>query len=371
VIVADNGSTDSSVQIVEHSGARLVQVANRGYGSALRAGVAASQGRFVIMGDADDSYDFSALLPFLIKLREGADLVMGNRFDGGIAPGAMPTLHRYLGNPVLSFAGRLFFGSPVRDFHCGLRAFRRERILGLGLQSSGMEFATEMVVRATLGGLTVVEVPTTLSPDGRTRPPHLRTWRDGWRHIRFLLLYSPRWLFLNPGLVLMTLGLAIGIPVTIAPLRIDNVTFDVGSLLAAAVCFIIGVQSVLFAVLTKIYATEEGFLPRSPRMTRIYKVATLEHGLLVGGTLGLLGIAGFVLALFLWHGHHFGILDPDRSLRLIVPSVTALVVSCQIILASLFASILGIDRIRGLPEQERPASSSLEALRTETREGVR
>lgn len=373
VVVADNGSSDGSQLLAEAAGAVVVDAVDRGYGNALMAGIRAAHGRFVVMGDADDSYDFSALLPFLAKLREGADLVMGNRFQGGIAPGAMPALHRYVGNPVLSFMGRLFFGSHVGDFHCGLRAFRRERILALDLQSGGMEFATEMIVRATLLGLNVAEVPTTLSPDGRSRPPHLRTWRDGWRHLRFLLLYSPRWLFLNPGLVLMALGLLIGIPVTIAPLRIDNVTFDTGSLLGAAVCFIIGVQSVLFALLTKIYATEEGFLPRSQRLNRIFKVATLERGLLVGGILGSLGIAGFVLALLLWHGHHFGVLDPDRSLRLVVPSFTALVVSCQIILASLFGSILGIDRIRAMPEPEHEplTSSSLEAPRTESHQGVR
>jgi glycosyltransferase involved in cell wall biosynthesis len=363
VLVADNGSSDGSQLLAEAAGATTVEAYDRGYGNALMAGIRAARGRFVAMGDADDSYDFGSLLPFVIELRGGADLVMGNRFKGGIAKGAMPALHRYLGNPVLSFIGRLFFGSPVGDFHCGLRAFRRDRILNLGLQSGGMEFASEMVVRATLEGLKVVEVPTTLSPDGRSRRPHLRTWRDGWRHLRFLLMYSPRWLFFNPGLVLVALGLLVGIPVTIAPLRIGSVTLDVDSLLAAAACLIIGFQSVLFAVLTKIYATEEGFLPESSRLNRALKIATLERSLLVGVVLALCGITGLVLALLLWRGHHFGILDPDRSLRLVVPAVTALVVSCQIILASLFASIIRIGRIRTRREGEAPVRHALEESR--------
>jgi hypothetical protein len=344
VLVADNGSSDGSQLLAEAAGAEIVDAYDRGYGNALMAGIRAARGRFVAIGDADNSYDFSALLPFLTELRGGADLVMGNRFKGGISPGAMPALHRYLGNPLLSSIGRLFFGSPVGDFHCGMRAFRRDKILSLELQSGGMEFASEIVVRATLEGLTLVEVPTTLCPDGRSRRSHLRTWRDGWRHLRILLLYSPRWLFFNPGLALMALGLAVGIPVTIAPLRIGTVTLDVDSLLAAAACFIIGFQSVLFALLTKIYATEEGFLPQSPRLNRILKVATLERSLVAGVALAVCGIAGLILALLLWQGHHFGVLDPDRSLRLVVPSVTALVVSCQIILASLFASIVRISR---------------------------
>src|ERR1017187_9439324 len=220
VVVADNGSTDGSQQAAEAAGARVVSIPERGYGSALLGGIRAARGKYVIMGDADDSYDFTALMPFLDRLRAGADLVMGNRFQGGIAPGAMPALHRYLGNPVLSFTGRLFFRSKIGDFHCGLRGFRRDSVLALGLQASGMEFASEMVVKATLAGQRVEEVPTTLSPDGRSRPPHLRSWRDGWRHLRFLLLFSPRWLFLIPGAALFALGLVIGVAVTLAPLRL-------------------------------------------------------------------------------------------------------------------------------------------------------
>jgi glycosyltransferase involved in cell wall biosynthesis len=343
VVVADNGSTDGSQLLAEAAGARVVAVEAKGYGNASMAGIQAARGRYVIMGDADDSYDFGSLDPFLHALRGGSDLVIGNRFRGGIAQGAMPPLHRYLGNPMLSFLGRLFFGSPIGDFHCGLRGFRRDRVLDLNLHSGGMEFASEMVVRATLEGFSLVEVPTTLSPDGRSRPPHLRTWRDGWRHLRFLLLYSPRWLLLYPGAFFMVVGLGIGIPLTISPMRIGSVTLDIGSLVAAAAVFVIGFQSVLFAFLTKIYAVEEGFHPGDPRLARMFRVATLERGLLAGGVLGGLGLAAFVIALVHWHGRP---LDPDQSLRLLVPSVLALVVSCQVILASVFASILGIRRLR-------------------------
>lgn len=345
VVVADNGSTDGSQLLAQAAGARVIDVPTPGYGNALLGGIQAAQGQFVVMGDADDSYDFTALAPFLTQLRQGVDLVVGNRFRGGIEPGAMPTLHRYLGNPVLSFVGRLLFGSPVRDFHCGLRAFDRQTILDLHLQSSGMEFASEIIVRATLSGLKVVEVPTTLSPDGRSKPPHLRTWRDGWRHLRFLLLYSPRWLFLYPGIALVFISLLLGIPVSIHPQHIGGVTLDVDSLIAASALFVIGFQSVLFAILTKAYAIEEGFLPPDPRMTRLLKVVTLERGLLAGAVLGLLGVAGFVAAVLLWHQHNFGALNPDTAIRLIVPSTTALIVSCQVMLASLFGSILGIRRI--------------------------
>lgn len=346
VVVADNGSSDDSQLVAETAGARVVEAVDRGYGNAVMTGVRNANGRFVVMGDADDSYDFTALAPFLDELRRGADLVMGNRFKGGIAPGAMPALHRYLGNPVLSLIGRMFFGSPVGDFHCGLRGFRRDRMLDLSLHSGGMELASEMVVRATLEGLRIVEVPTTLSVDGRSRPPHLRTWRDGWRHLRFLLLYSPRWLFLYPGILLMAVGLAIGIPLALGPLRLGGVTLDVDSLVVASAAFVIGFQSVLFAALTKIYAVEEGFLPGNPRFTRLVQVASLERGLLVGVLLAAVGVTGIVISVVHWGLLRFGHLDPERSLRLVIPSVAALIVSCQLSLASLFASILGIRRIR-------------------------
>ena len=356
VVVADNGSTDGSQELAAMSGARVVTAEARGYGSSLMAGIRAARGRYVIMGDADDSYDFTCLQPFVDELEGGADLVMGNRFRGGIARGAMPALHHYLGNPVLSALGRMFFRSPVHDFHCGLRGFRRDAVLGLSLQSTGMEFASEMVVKATLAGLNIVEVPTTLSPAGRTRPPHLRSWSDGWRHLRFLLLYSPRWLFLIPGVVLMTLGLAGGVALTVGPVTVGDVTFDVDTLVAAAAALVIGFQAVLFAILTKIYAIEEGFLPPDPRIDRFTRTITLERGLAIGGLIGLLGVLGLVASLVHWNLEDFGELDPRRSLRMVVPSAAALVISFQTVFAALFASVLGIRRVRAA--ESRPDGSS-------------
>src|SRR5215468_8502145 len=241
VLVADNGSTDGSQALAEEAGARVVPISDKGYGNALMGGIVAASGKYVIMGDADDSYDFTNLMPFVNELRKGADLVMGNRFKGGIAPGAMPPLHRYLGNPVLSFIGRLFFRSKIGDFHCGLRGFRRDSVLRLGLQATGMEFASEMVVKATLAGHRIEEVPTTLSPDGRSRPPHLRSWRDGWRHLRFLMLFSPRWLFFYPGLLLLAAGLVVGAAILPGPLAIGAVKLDVDTLAGACALMPIGV----------------------------------------------------------------------------------------------------------------------------------
>lgn len=346
VVVADNGSTDGSQRLAAEAGARVVPVAEPGYGNALLGGIMAARGEFVIMGDADDSYDFTALMPFVGQLREGADLVMGNRFRGGIAPGAMPPLHRYLGNPVLSFVGRLFFRSRIGDFHCGLRGFRRQAVLALGLQASGMEFASEMVVKATLAGQRITEVPTTLSPDGRSRPPHLRSWRDGWRHLRFLLLFSPRWLFLFPGLALLAVGLAVGGAVSPGPLRIAGINFDVDTLAVAAAMIVIGFQSVLFALFTQVYASAEGFLPAADRVRRLLAVWNLERGLLAGSLLGLAGLAGLALSFVKWHGARFGDLNYETALRVVVPSVTALILSCQMILGTFFLSILGIRRAR-------------------------
>ncbi|RCG31454.1 glycosyltransferase family 2 protein [Sphaerisporangium album] len=349
VVIADNGSTDGSQQLARDAGARVVHVDEKGYGNALMGGIRAARGRYVIMGDADDSYDFTALMPFVEELRAGADLVMGNRFRGGIAPGAMPPLHRYLGNPVLSFIGRLFFPSAIRDFHCGLRGFRRDSILTLGLQTGGMEFASEMVVKATIQGLDVREVPTTLSPDGRSRPPHLRSWRDGWRHLRFLLLYSPRWLFLIPGMVLMVLGLAAGTALTFGPVYIGKLAFDVDTLVGASAMVVIGFQAVLFALFTKVYAAEEGFLPEDRRIRRLVDIVTLERGLIAGGLLALAGLAGMVASLAHWQTRDFGELIPAESLRLVVPSATALIISFQTIFAALFISILGIRRTKETP----------------------
>src|SRR5215469_1496308 len=356
VVVADNGSTDDSQRLASEAGARVISVPEKGYGNAVLGGIEAAQGRYVIVGDADDSYEFTALMPFVDRLRAGADLVMGNRFRGGIAPGAMPTLHRYLGNPALSLVGRLFFQIEVGDFHCGLRGFRRDSALSIGLQSSGMEFASEMVVRAALAGQRVEEVPTTLKPDGRSRPPHLRSWRDGWRHVRFLLLFSPRWLFLIPGTAMLVLGLAIGIAVTPGPWRLGRVTFDLNTLAVASAMVVIGFQSVLFAVFTQIYASAEGFLPRRASISRLLAACSLERGLIAGGLLGSVGAFGLAAAFAQWRAAGFGHLDYDDALRVVVPSVTALILSCQMIFGTFFLSILAIRRTQHAAVLEVSAS---------------
>jgi glycosyltransferase involved in cell wall biosynthesis len=361
VVIADNGSTDGSQQLARAAGARVVPVSAKGYGSALMGGIRAARGTYVAMGDADDSYDFTALMPFLEQLRDGADLVMGNRFKGGIAPGAMPPLHKYLGNPVLSFVGRLFFRSKIGDFHCGLRAFRRDSIMRLGLQTGGMEFASEMVVRCTLAKYDIREVPTTLSPDGRSRAPHLSTWRDGWRHLRFLMLYSPRWLFLIPGLLLMTLGLVGSVALSAGPIHVGDIAFDVDTLVGTSAMLVIGFQAVLFALLTKVYAMEEGFLPHDKRVQRIVDSWSLERGLVVGGLLALAGLVGLVASLVHWQGHSFGQLNPRDSLRIVMPAATALIMSFQMIFASLFVSILGIRR-RSHPPVSDPAEEAADLL---------
>jgi hypothetical protein len=345
VLVADNGSTDGSQQMASEAGARVVSVSERGYGNALFGGILEARGQYVIMGDADDSYDFTALTPFVDRLRTGADLVMGNRFKGGIARGAMPALHRYLGNPALSFIGRLFFRSKINDFHCGLRGFRRDSILSLGLQASGMEFASEMVVKATLAGKRVEEVPTTLSPDGRSRPPHLRSWRDGWRHLRFLLLFSPRWLFLIPGAALLALGVGIGAVAALAPSALAAITGNTDPLAFASAMVVTGFQSILFGLFTHIYTSKEGFLPQGRLVNRLRAVWTLERVLVAGGVLGLAGVAGLAVSIAEWHGgglRHHG----HGILRLAVCSATAVILSCQTVLGAFFLSILGIRRTR-------------------------
>jgi len=346
VIVADNGSTDGSQAIAIHLGARVVPVPARGYGHALMGGIAAAQGRFIIMGDADDSYDFANIMPFLTKLREGHDLVMGNRFAGGIKPGAMPLLHKYLGNPILTGIGRLFFHCPIGDFHCGLRGFKQSSVLKMDLQTTGMEFASEMVVKATLMHMRIAEVPITLSPDGRSRPPHLRTWRDGWRHLRFLLLYSPRWLFLYPGLFLMLIGVGLGAWILPGPRTIGRVTLDVHTLLYAVLAILLGFQGVVFSAFTKIFAISEGLLPEDPQLTKIFRFLSLEVGLVIGGVLVLCGLAGSVYALSDWSSQSFGSLDPVRTLRVVAPAILVLALGGESILASFFLSVLGLRRKR-------------------------
>lgn len=345
VVIADNGSTDGSQEIAEREGARVVPVAEKGYGAALMGGIRAARGRFVIMGDADDSYDFANLGPFVEKLREGYDLVMGNRFRGGIRPGAMPPLHRYFGNPVLTGIARLmFWNPPCRDFHCGLRGFSRDAAMRMDLQTTGMEFASEMVVKSVLKRMSIVEVPTTLSPDGRSRPPHLRSWRDGWRHLRFLLLYSPRWLFLYPGLVLMAAGLLVGGALYAGPLVVEGVTLDVHTLLYAALSVIVGFQAAVFAVLTKVFAVSERLLPENEKLTKLFNYVTLETGVVAGLILTAAGLAGSIYALTWWGARDFGPLDPRETLRVVIPSVTAVALGIQTVLSSFFLSVLGLKR---------------------------
>ena len=344
VLVADNGSTDDSRAIAEELGARVVRVQEPGYGSALLGGITAARGRFVIMGDADASYDFSALDPFLEKLRDGYDLVMGNRFKGGIKPGAMPPLHRYLGNPVLTGIARLFFRSPIGDFHCGLRGCNRDTIKRLGLITSGMEFASEMMVKATLQDLKITEVPTTLYPDGRSRKPHLRAWRDGWRHLRFLLLFSPRWLFLYPGLILFLVGLASMVWLVAGPRRVGDLTLDVNTLVYSAGAIVCGFQAVAFSLFAKVFAITARLLPEDPRITRLGDVWSLEIGIAIGLVLLVAGIVTSAFAVGFWGRASFGPLDPTVSLRIVVPAVTALVLGVQLVFSSFFLSLLGLKR---------------------------
>ena len=344
VLIADNGSTDGSQTIAEQAGARVVPVKEKGYGSALLGGIAAAKGRYIIMGDADDSYDFVNLMPFVEKLREGYDLVMGNRFRGGILPGAMPPLHYYLGNPVLTGIGRLFFCPEIGDYHCGLRGYSKAAAEKMGLRTTGMEFASEMVVKASLLKLRICEVPTTLKKDGRNRPPHLRSWRDGWRHLRFMLMYSPRWLFLIPGAALMLIGLLAGIWLIPGPRTIGNVTFDVHTMLYAGLAVLIGFQSVLFAVFTKTFAITAGLLPSDERMEKLFKHITLEAGLIVGVLLILAGLGGTAYAVLGWQKTQFGPLVPSDTLRTVIPSFVLLALGCQTVLSSFFISVLGLKR---------------------------
>jgi len=340
VLVADNGSTDGSIELATAAGARVIHVPVRGYGAALMGGINEARGRYVIMGDADSSYDFSRLGAFVARLRAGADLVMGNRFQGGIEPGAMPTLHRYLGNPVLSFVGRLFFRVPIHDFHCGLRGFSRQAILRLGLVTPGMEFASEMVAKAALGRLRVEEVPTILRPDGRGRPPHLRTWRDGWRHLRFLLLFCPRWLFLYPGAVLLTLGVAGFALLQRGPLSFVSMGLDVHSLLYMAGAMVLGMQLIQLALLTKWMAVLAGIVPEPLWLKRSARFLNVELGLLAGVALLGAGMLWSVRLAYDWGAGGFGALDPTRAMREAIPAVTLMIVGAQAAAGTLFAGAL-------------------------------
>ncbi|MDD3183022.1 MAG: glycosyltransferase family 2 protein [Alphaproteobacteria bacterium] len=344
IVIADNGSTDDSLEIAQKFGAQVVSVSEKGYGAALAGGFQAARGRFIIMGDADDSYDFGDSLPLLKKLREGVDLVVGNRFDGEIKKGAMPFLNRYLGNPVLSYIGRLFFKIPLRDFHCGLRGFVRQSILNLNLRTVGMEFASEMIVLAALHGLTMAEVPVTLSPDGRGRHPHLNPWRDGWRHLRFLLLYSPRWLYLYPGLALISFGLFICALLLPGPMMIiDGVGLDVHTLLIGAMSILVGVQSLTFGVIARSYAKRNGMIPRCSRFDRFLMDLQLEHLLCGGAVLFAIGVACTGWAVHRWSSVDFGALDYRDVMRILIVAVTCCVAGLQL---GFSAFLLGVMQIK-------------------------
>jgi glycosyltransferase involved in cell wall biosynthesis len=342
ILIADNGSTDGSQALAEAHGARVVAISRKGYGSALIGGIRAARGQYVIMGDSDDSYDFSELDEFVAKLREGFDLVMGNRFKGGIKPGAMPPLHRYLGNPVLTAIGRLFFPSPCGDFHCGLRGFNRNAILKLGLQSEGMEFASEMVVKASIRRLRITEVPTVLWPDGRSRPPHLRSWRDGWRHLRFLLLFCPRWLFLYPGAALCVFGIG-GMAVLFSgPRQVGAVTFDIHTIYYSSLGVIVGFQSILFWVCANLYGIREGLIRDDIRFMRAIRLFSLEACLIVALVLLAVGLSLGITAISLWSETGFGGLSPVQMMRLVIPSGTAIICAFQLAYAAFFVNVLGL-----------------------------
>ncbi len=346
VLIADNGSTDGSQEIATSLGARVLPVPERGYGAALIAGIRGARGRYVIMADSDDSYDFENLDPFVAKLREGYALVMGNRFKGGIKPGAMPPLHRYLGNPVLTTIGRVFFGSPCGDFHCGLRGFDRDTILKLDLRAPGMEFASEMVVKATLQKLRITEVPTTLSPDGRSRPPHLRSWRDGWRHLRFLLVFCPRWLFLYPGLILFLGGLTGMAALLTGPAHLGAVTLDVHTLLYASAATTMGFQLTMFWVFARIHGAREGLVPEQPFLTRFLARFGLEPALLTALGLFVLGLLLGLATVAIWGAGRFGDLGGSGTMRLAIASMTTMLLGLQLATGAFFVAVLDMVRAR-------------------------
>ena len=346
ILVADNGSTDGSQAIAEKLGARVVAVPEKGYGSALRGGVRAARGRWIIMGDADSSYDFSDLAGFVKKFQEGNELVMGCRLPvggGTILPGAMPWKNRWIGNPILSFIGRLFFKCPAHDFHSGLRGFTRDAFEKMDLKTTGMEFASEMVIKSTLKQLKIAEVPVTLHPDGRSRPPHLKPWRDGWRHLRFMLLYSPRWLFLMPGLLLLAVGGVLGAALTVQNLTIGGVVLNVGTLMMACMTVVVGFQLTAFAFYTKIFAIAEGLLPEDPKLNRLFKFFTLEKGLVVSGLVLAVGLGLLLRSVWQWRQAQFGPMPSmEENLRQLIPAATLILLGVQGVFSCFFLSVLGM-----------------------------
>ncbi|HZL12725.1 MAG TPA: glycosyltransferase family 2 protein [Verrucomicrobiae bacterium] len=346
ILIADNGSTDGSQAIAEKLGARVVAVKEKGYGNALLGGSRAAAGKWLLMGDADDSYDFSQADRFVEKFQEGFELVMGCRLPvggGTISPGAMPWKNRWIGNPILSFIGRLFFKCPAHDFHCGLRGFTKAAFEKLDLQTTGMEFASEMVIKATLKKLKIAEVPVTLSKDGRSRPPHLKPWRDGWRHLRFMLLFSPRWLFLVPGIFLSLLGIVFAARLSLGDFQIGRIEFNVGTLVVACMTLIIGFQLVAFAFFTKVFAIAEGLLPDDPKLSRVLKIFTLEKGIVFSLLVLLGGIFLLAQAVWIWQRTNYGILpSTEENLRRLIPAATLVVLGIQGIFSSFFMSALGL-----------------------------
>ncbi len=359
VLIADNGSTDGSIEIAEGLGARVERVPAKGYGNALRGGFNAAHGRWILMGDSDDSYDFSDIRGFVDKLREGHDLVMGCRMPRGggtIAPGAMPWKNRWIGNPSLSFIGRLLFRTPIHDFHCGMRGFSADAYRRMDLQTTGMEFASEMVMKATLKGLRVAEVPITLHPDGRSRPPHLKPWRDGWRHLRFMLIYSPKWLFLMPGVVLFLIGLTGMLATCTGPLRVGNVTFDIGTMVIASMAMGLGYQLVAQAFYAKVFAVGEGLLPNDPHFAGLFRHWNLEKGCVLGTLLTLAGIGILTSAILSWREADFGPLDPTLNLRRLIPGATLTLLGLQTIFSSFHLSVLGLKTLGRRPPSVDTAS---------------
>jgi glycosyltransferase involved in cell wall biosynthesis len=342
VVIGDNGSTDGSQQIALGCGARVVNIPLRGYGAALYGATLAARGRYVIMGDSDDSYDFASLDPFVQKLREGYDLVMGNRFKGGITQGAMPWKNRYLGNPFLSAIGKLFFHCPAGDFHCGLRGYSKDAFCRMDLRTTGMEFASEMVIKATLSKMRIAEVPTTLSRDGRSRPPHLRPYEDGWRHLRFMLLFSPNWLFLIPGILSMLLGVVLATRLMLSPIHIHQIQLGLDTLIYSAFMIIAGFQSVLFAVLSRVYAVQEKLYPAGRSYRYFFRHIGLERGLIAGMILAFSGFASLSYALLEWRRANFGPLNIEHIARIVIPSGLMTTLGIETILASFFLSTLGM-----------------------------
>lgn len=343
VVIGDNGSTDGSQEIALRAGARVVNVPLRGYGAALYSATLAARGRYVIMGDSDDSYDFSDLDSFMRKLREGYDLVMGNRFTGAIKPGAMPWKNRYIGNPVLSMIGKVIFHSPANDFHCGLRGYSKDAFNRMDLRTTGMEFASEMVIKATMTRMRICEVPITLSPDGRSRPPHLRPYRDGWRHLRFMLLFGPNWLFLYPGLTLMLFGIVVSFLLMLSPIELHQVRLSIGALIFSAFSIVAGFQSVLFAVLSRVYAVQERLYPAGRAYRYLFRHINLERGLIAGLVMVAAGVISTLYVVLLWRQAGFGAMNVEQVSRIAIGSGLGTTLGFETILFSFLLSTLGLN----------------------------